>query len=278
MRRTTTPGAARVGRDPEGERPTREPLPTRVEDLPSLPAAYAETLDAGLAGLGLDLPAPVRAAVDDHVRLLLAWTAAINLTAIRDPEAVAREHVLDSLAALPLLRARGVDRLLDLGSGGGYPGFPLAAALPARRALLVDSVAKKARFLETAIAAIGLTGRVDVATRRAEELARDRRERARWPLVTARAVAPLAELVELGLPLLAQGGLLLAWKREPLDAELAAAEPSVAALGGVLGEVMAVPVEGLADHRLIAVVKRRPTPDRFPRDPAARRRQPWPIT
>ena len=113
-------------------------------------------LRAGLAAVaGGDLPAAARAAIDDHVRLLLAWNEAINLSGIRAPEMVAREHVLDSLTALRLLRRAGIAEFVDLGSGGGYPGLPLAIALPARRALLVESIGKKARFLEVAVAASG---------------------------------------------------------------------------------------------------------------------------
>ncbi len=277
MRRTTTPGAARGnGPGPEGWRSgLREPLPTRVEGLPALPAAYGETLDAGLEALGETLPPGVRTRLDDHVRLLLAWNAAINLTAIDEPAAVAREHVLDSLAALPLLRAAGADRLLDLGSGGGFPGLPLAVALPAHRALLIDSTAKKTRFLATVTAALGLDPGVAVAAARAEALARDPRHRGRWPVVVARAVAPLAELVELGLPLLARGGLLLAWKRVPLEAELARAVAALRALGGGPPQLEPVAVAGLEDHRLVRIVRVGPVPAGFPRDPAARRRRPW---
>ena len=100
----------------------REPLPTRVEDTPPLPPAYDAALDAGLADLGVTLPPGARQAIDGHARLLLAWTTAINLTAIRDPAEVATAHVVDSLSALAVLRDRGVDRFIDLGSGGGYPG------------------------------------------------------------------------------------------------------------------------------------------------------------
>jgi 16S rRNA (guanine527-N7)-methyltransferase len=167
----------------------REPLPTRVEDTPALPAEYDTTLRRGLRELGLDLPEPARVAIDGHVRLLLAWTAAINLTGIRDPAEVALRHVIDSLTALPWLRERGVERLLDLGSGGGFPGIPLAAAAPTLEITLAESVGKKARFLETVVRATGLAGRVLVVAARAEALARDEIHRGHWQVVTARAVA-----------------------------------------------------------------------------------------
>ena len=203
----------------------REPLPTRVRDLPAMTAGELAGIQAGLAAgladLGLAGLAPdVRIRLIDHVRLLLAWTEAINLTAIRTPEAAIREHVLDSLAAVPVLRGRGLDALLDLGSGGGFPGIPLALALPARRALLVESVAKKAAFLSAAagIVAAGPGGpaieSMPAEPRRSRPI---RAHRERWPAVVARAIAPLAELSELALPLVAPGGVLVAWKRQLED-------------------------------------------------------------
>jgi 16S rRNA (guanine527-N7)-methyltransferase len=224
--------------------------------------------------LGLRLEPAVREAIDRHARLLLAWTAAINLTAIRDPAGIARLHVLDSLAAVSLLADRGITGILDLGSGGGFPGLPLAAVLAPDRVLLVDSVAKKVAFLRTVVAATGLEGRVAAETVRAETLAHDRRDREAWPVVTARAVTSLSGLVEIALPLVAPGGVLVAWKREPLGDELAAAAPALAALQAGDVTVHETGVPGLEAHRLVVVPRRGPIDPRFPRDPAERRRRP----
>ncbi len=183
-------------------------------------------------------------------------------------------HVVDSLTAVGPLRARGISRLLDLGSGGGFPGIPLAAALPSDRALLVDSVGKKVGFLQTVVDAVGLATRVAAETVRAETLARDARDRERWPAVTARAVSSLAELVEVGLPLVAPGGVLVAWKRAPVDDELAAAAPALGALNAGEVEVVDVGVPGLEAHRLVLVPRGGRIDARFPRDPAERKRQP----
>ncbi len=263
----------------------RAPLPTDPALCPPLAAATLERFDAGCAALGLgDLPRGARDAILGHLRLLLAWTAAINLTAIRDPDAAVTGHLLDSLAALPFLRAVGVRRFLDLGSGGGYPGLPLALALPAETALLVDSIAKKAAFLRVAVAAAGMADRVAVAAARAEALAADRRHRERWPAVTVRAVAPLAELVELAFPLLVPGGLLMAWKRAGPDDEWDRARTAAAALGGVAdGDVgggveivpLPAPIPGLEGHVLVAVHKGGRTGGDWPRSPAERMRHPW---
>ena len=253
----------------------RKPLPTRVADAPELPADYRAVFDGGLEALGLSLSPEARSAIDGHARLLLAWTGSINLTSIREPAAVALAHVVDSLSALELLRDRGVDRFIDLGSGGGYPGIPLAAAMPAARALLVEPIAKKAVFLKTVIEATGLDGIAEAAAVRAEALAGDPRHRGRWPAVTARAVAGLADLVEFAFPLLSPGGLLVAWKRGDLAAEQAVARRAVNALGGGGLETRSVRVPGLDGHQLVIATALGHSPGAYPRDPALRKRQPW---
>ncbi len=257
----------------------REPLPTRVQDTPMLPASFDEALDRGLDHLGLEghlgPDSSARAAINGHVRLLLAWTRHINLTSIREPAAVATAHVLDSLSALQLLRDQGAERVLDLGSGGGYPGLPLAAALPGAAFTLVEPIAKKARFLRAVVEATGLADRVTVLTVRAETLAADSGRRGTWSAVTARAVASAADLVELSFPLLAPGGSLVAWKRGDLATELAAARRAIDALGGGTLVVRDVTVAGLADHRLAIAMPTGAIPAAYPRDPSARRRNPW---
>jgi 16S rRNA (guanine527-N7)-methyltransferase len=204
----------------------------------------------------------------------MAWNQAINLSGIREPGAIALEHVLDSLAAVPFMRRAGVEEFLDLGSGGGYPGLPLAVALPARRALLVESVGKKARFLATAVECLDIHDRVHVAATRAETLAADPHHRGQWQAVTARALTGMSELVELALPLLMVGGLLIAWKRRPAEEELEKAGMALHRVGGRVVRLEAITVPGLEDHVLAVVEKIAETPPQFPRDPAVRRRQP----
>jgi 16S rRNA (guanine527-N7)-methyltransferase len=253
----------------------REPLPTRVDGLPDLPPEYGRVLDAGLRRLGLRLSADARRQIDDHVRLLLAWTGSINLTAIRGPADVARRHVLDSLAGAPVLERLAVRRFVDLGSGGGFPGLPLAAALPGTQALLVESVAKKADFLATVSRAVGLADRVSVAAARAEALAEDPAHRGAWPAVVVRAVGALADSVELAFPLLSPGGHLIAWKRNPPPAELAAARRAAAVLGGGRLRIEPAGVEGLPEHVLVVAELRSTAPPAYPREPALRKHRPW---
>jgi 16S rRNA (guanine527-N7)-methyltransferase len=291
-------------RSPLPRRDPRSDLPADVADLPALGPPFWEIVDAGLDHLGESLTNEARAAIDAQARLLLAWNEHINLTALRLPEEVARGHILDSLAALPLLRslaanpgARGPGsrrpalrpKILDLGSGAGYPGLPIAVALPARSCALVESVRKKAAFLDVVAGAAMAAMRppddadgdgpdISALAERAEDLADEPDHRGAWDLVLARAVGSLAEVVELGLPLLAMGGHLVVWKADAhgtLATELAAAGRVLNAAGGSRPRVeRADPTGnlGFADRRLVAVRKVRPTPDRFPRPPAERRR------
>ena len=138
----------------------------------------------------------------------------------------------------------------------------------------MESVAKKARFLATVVDALGLAEWIHVAATRAETLAADPRHRESWQVVVARAVSDGVELVELALPLLRPGGLLVAWKRLPLDDELARTERALRQLGGRIATVEPVRVPGLEDHVLAVVEKVGATPAGFPRDPAARKRRP----
>ncbi|MGH2407051.1 MAG: RsmG family class I SAM-dependent methyltransferase, partial [Candidatus Limnocylindrales bacterium] len=284
-RRAAQEGRRAVRNDPPSTT-VRAELPADPADCPPLDPAFTARLDAALAAADLELSDAVRAGIEAHVRLLLAWTQAINLTAIRTPAGVALEHVADALAALPLLQRLGLREqpdVLDLGSGGGFPGLPLGLALPAGRLVLLDSIGKKARFLRVAAAASsaavtsagGDPPVISVIAERAEALADAGRRSPELDLVTVRAVADLSSLAGLGLPLLREGGWLVAWKRDAGDGALAteigAASATLEALGGRLEEHAAVTVPGLEDHRLMAIRKGpRPAPRQAPRQGSRR--------
>lgn len=257
----------------------RAALPRDVDATPALDPIFDEVLERGLTDLALKLDAAARAAIEGHVRLLLAWNEHVNLSGLRTAEQVARGHVLDSLIAVAPLRAlgAGTPTLLDLGSGGGFPGLPLAVALPARRAALVDSIGKKAAFLEVAAAvARDLVG-MDVLAERAEDLADEPDQREAWDMVTVRAVGHIGEVAELGLPLVKVGGHVIAWKSTGVESELADAAHIIRVAGGGTACVIELPAAakvGLAGHCLVVIEKIRPTPDGYPRTPGERRRRP----
>ena len=218
-----------------------------------------------------ELPAGFADAAEDYVRLLLEANARLNLTRVVGPDAVALLHLLDAVAALPLLPPDAA-RAVDLGSGGGVPGIVLAIARPAVHWTLVDSVAKKAHALRAFAERLGLAN-VEVIASRAELLGRGP-SRESFDLVTARALASLPVLAEYALPLLRVGGRLLAWKGPISTEELAAGGAASDLLGGGVPEGRAAGIPALGDHRFVLVEKLRPTPARYPRRPGDPARRP----
>ena len=247
-------------------------------------ASEAEARDVGRALIKLLTDQPELAALlpDGYVEravayagLLLEANRRLNLTRVTDPGEVARLHLLDALAALPLLDAAAPSTALDLGSGGGVPGIPLALARPAVRWLLVDSVRKKAEVLGSMVGELGLAN-VTIVTERAELLGRADDHRERYDLVAARACAALPVLAELALPLLAVGGILVAWKG-PLaagDTELERGSAAIGELGGGPADLRPAGPAALGGHTFVVVRKERPTPPRYPRRPGEPSRRP----
>ncbi|CAG0976290.1 Ribosomal RNA small subunit methyltransferase G [Burkholderiales bacterium] len=178
-------------------------------------ALEATALDAGLARLGVALPAGGRAKLAAHLALLAKWNRTYNLTAIREPERMVTHHALDSLAVLPHLPARGGISVLDVGSGGGLPGIPIAIARPDARVALVDSNHKKATFLAQAAIELSLPN-VEAVASRVEDYAPARK----FDVVISRAFSDLATFARLGRTHLAAGGRLYAMKGVHPDEEL----------------------------------------------------------
>ena len=194
--------------------------------------------------------------------LIAGWP---GLTSRPDPALIE-----DSLVLVPHLQ--GVRRLADVGSGGGLPGLPLKIALPALEVTLIESNRRKAAFLVAAAAQLGLTG-VEVIPARAEQAGRDPRLREAFDAVTVRALAHMAVLAELCLPLVRVGGRLLAMKAGA-EAEVEAAIPAVEALGGRLAGIVPAPSPARARGQVVIVEMTGPTPDRYPRRAGLPERRP----
>jgi 16S rRNA (guanine527-N7)-methyltransferase len=188
-----------------------------------------------------------------YAAILLEATRTVNLTAARTPQALV-PHVLDALSLAPLTRGP----LIDVGSGGGLPGIPLALATGVP-VTLVEAIGKKAAFLERATALLGLPA--TVCQGRAEALGHDRALRGRFLTATARAVGPATTVAELTLPFLAIGGWALLQRGAIDERERAAVADAAPVLGGELLEERRL--EG--ERRILIVEKRGPTPQRFPR-------------
>lgn len=238
----------------------------------------ARALNALLAdepALAALLPDSYVARAAAYALLLLEANRRTNLTRVTEPADVARLHLVDAIVALPLLDAAGGGSAVDLGSGGGVPGIPLALARPGTQWILVDSVRKKADVLASISAELGLAN-VTVVAERAELLGRDPSHRERHGVVAARACAPLPVLAELALPLLRVGGTLLAWKG-PLtedDEEVRRGRAALAQVGGKLLEIRGATASALGGHTIAIAAKVGPTPDRYPRRPGEPSRRP----
>jgi 16S rRNA (guanine527-N7)-methyltransferase len=169
-------------------------------------AEWKDTIRRGQAAFGISLTEESAELFALHARELLAWNRKTNLTAITDPYEMAVKHFIDSLAPVPMIRSGA--SLLDIGTGGGFPGVPLKIALPGIRATLVDASRKKVSFLSHLIRRLGLT-EITARQVRAEAL-RDAADR--FDVVISRAVASLEEIIVYGMPLLARQGRLIAMK------------------------------------------------------------------
>lgn len=201
----------------------------------------AESLRQGLAQLDLKLPAEAQEAFLAYVALIDKWNQVYNLTAIRDPQRMVVEHVLDSLSVLPYVRP---ERVLDVGSGAGLPGIPLAIARPAWRVALLDSNHKRCTFLQQAKIELGL-GNVEVVCERAEAYRPDQL----FDTVVSRAFSDTAHFARVALPLAAGGGILAAMKGLYPHEELAQLPPEAA-----LEDVVALRVPGLEAQRHLVVM------------------------
>ncbi|MFO7645588.1 MAG: 16S rRNA (guanine(527)-N(7))-methyltransferase RsmG [Desulfosarcina sp.] len=183
---------------------------------------WRQTVIAGAAALGVTVSAQQAWSMGRHALELLQWNRAANLTAITDPLAVAIKHCVDALAVAAWIDPGA--RVLDAGSGGGFPGIPLAIVRPDLALTLVDSVRKKVSFLKHVIRTLGLTG-IDAVHGRLEALGESRPYARQFDLVVCRAFASLSDFTALALPFLAPGGSLLAMRGRESDPDGRRFEP-----------------------------------------------------
>lgn len=229
------------------------------------------------ARLGLHLTDAQRDACARYADELMEATKTVNLTAITDPQDIAVKHFLDSFTGYAARPWTGHERLVDVGSGAGFPGLALRIALPGLTVTAVESTGKKARAIERFRDVLGLD-RVVVEPARAEEIARTPAHRARYDVATARALGTLGLCVELCFPFLRVGGDAIVWKGR-IDSELPGAEKALASIGGEVVAVVPTSSLGLAEElpgrQLVVMRKTRATAERYPRTPAEMKRRPW---
>ncbi len=216
--------------------------------------------------LGLTLTPEQLAKLQIYEEELLEWNERISLTAIRDAEGVRTKHFLDSLTVTLGWERHGPPaRLIDVGTGAGFPGLVLKLIWPASQVTLVESVHKKADFCRHMVDRLGLSG-VTVLAKRAEVVGQDPDHRQSYDLAVARAVARMPILMEYLLPLVHRNGIAMAMKGESAPAETQSAEHAIHLMGGKLHKLIRVELPGVVEERFIVVVNKvARTPEEYPR-------------
>lgn len=214
---------------------------------------------------GLALSSKQMAELAVYERELLEWNEKFNLTAIREVEGIRAKHFLDSISCTLAWKENPPRRLIDVGTGAGFPGLVLKLLYPSLKLTLVESVGKKAKFCAHLVETLGLEN-VEVLTARAEDLGQNPAHREKYDWAVARAVAALPVLSEYLLPFVKVGGGMLAQKGESGPAEAQSAEKALKLLGGRLKQLVKVELPGVADERYLVVIQKvAATPAGYPR-------------
>jgi len=229
------------------------------------PAAALNLQETAQARFGVTLTRRQLEAFAWYAAELLVWNERFNLTAITDPSAIETKHFVDSLSCLLALKPRPAERLVDIGTGAGFPGLPLKIVLPRLPVTLVEATGKKAEFCQHIVDGLGLEG-VTVVHARAEDVGQMPEHRAAYDWAVARAVAGMPVLAEYLLPLVKLGGKAIAQKGETGPAEAHAADGALRLLGGRVQQLIPVELPRIPETRYLVVLeKTAATPPEYPR-------------
>ena len=196
---------------------------------------------------------------------VLDWNEKVNLTNITDPEEFVIKHFIDSIICIDYPEFEEAGKIIDVGTGGGFPGVPLAIAAPDKEFILMDSLNKRLKIIDELCGQIGI-GNVTTVHARAEELAKNKAHREQYDLCVSRAVANMATLAEYCLPFIKVGGCLMAYKGPDAEREVEEARKALYLLGGHVEEIREGNLKEFGiDHKVVIIKKVKNTPSKFPR-------------
>jgi 16S rRNA (guanine527-N7)-methyltransferase len=226
---------------------------------------FQQSFEEWLDKAGVDITDSQFKKLSEYVDLLKNKNEELNLTAITDPHLIWVKHILDSLVAVPFFEAKPGMRVMDLGTGGGLPGIPLAILFPSIDFTLVDSVQKKITAVEEFAYRLNLKN-VRCVTGRAETLGHSTAHRDQYDLVLTRALAPLRVLIELTVPFIHFYGYVIAYKGSEYISELAVSQNAIAKLQAEPPRIFQYSLpEDMGERTIIRITKKRTTPDTYPR-------------
>lgn len=223
------------------------------------------TLKKAAAEIGFALTEEQINSFNNYYQLLIEWNKKINLTAITEPKEVAVKHFIDSLTCLKIVAIPPGAKILDIGTGAGFPGIPLKIFRPDLNITLMDSLNKRVTFLNEVITNLGLTD-IRALHDRAEDFGRKKEQREKYDYVISRAVARLAVLSEYCLPCVKINGYFISQKGPDIAEELSEANKAIEVLGGSPADVHKLQLPLIEDGRSLVVIKKiKPTPTPYPR-------------
>lgn len=225
----------------------------------------AERFDNELKEFGIVLTEKQKEQFQKYYEIMVEWNKVMNLTGITEYDEVNLKHFTDSLSIAKMKKMEEIQSFIDVGTGAGFPGIPLKIAFPHMKAVLLDSLNKRVKFLNTVIDELGLED-IEACHGRAEEYAKKKEYREQFDLCVSRAVANLSTLSEYCLPFVKQGGCFVSYKSGTSDDEIMQSEKAVKILGGKIKNIDKFELPGTDMGRaLVEIEKVKATPGKYPR-------------
>lgn len=226
---------------------------------------YYDILNEAATNVGIEFNEKKYNQFIKYKDLLKEWNEKVNLTAITDDEEIIKKHFIDSIKIFKFDGIKNAKKIIDIGTGGGFPGIPIKIMRPECEVVLLDSLRKRINVLNDILINIGIED-VETIHGRAEEFGKNNDYREKFDVVVSRAVANLTSLSEFCIPYVKKGGYFVPLKGPAVEEEVLEAKKAISILGGKLQEIIEVEIEDSnLNHNLVIIKKEKNTPNKYPR-------------